>query len=349
MLQMFRTDLYTADAVSLGTFDFGIGFYGSFDSKSLFISLFLPGGDHANDIISWFSYAYHKYLDDARKNIHIWTAPQGDQSQPISDDLNFTNRIYVYYENILSDAQVNALTALYRANGLDPVFRGLGYLENRRLRIAAGQDKMPIDVTPTTPSAILDLPALQASPQYINGHKLPSLLSLFMTDFKGVGAIIGSWTDYGLSQGSKERKERVPIHLYADIHNHKQFVAFYIPPSNFTYTLVKSLASDYAARVRDLNKTVVIKTKDGSGPFVGPETTFVDNPTFSGDVYLYISNGLTDSEMEELRKAYTEHGASLIIRDFGYVLERWKRIQSGQAEMPPDYRLNNDNLPELVQ
>jgi len=141
MLQMFSTDLYTREAQRLGRFDFGVGMYGSFDAKSLFMSLYVPGSDHGYDLISWFADGYRTYLDDARTNFHIWTAPLGDHSQPISDNLIFTNRIYVYYENIFPDDRVNELTNLCRAKGLEPVFRGFGYLEYRRLRIAAGQEE----------------------------------------------------------------------------------------------------------------------------------------------------------------------------------------------------------------
>lgn len=207
MLQMFSTDLYTRDAQRLGRFDFGVGLYGSFDSKSLFMSLYVPGSDHGYDLISWFADGYRIYLDDARKNFHIWTAPQGDHSQPISDNLIFTNRIYIYYENILADDRVNELTNLYHSKGLEPIFRGFGFLEYRRLRIAAVQEKMPADFPATPAPAGFTLPPIdQAPPKFIDGQKLPSLLSLFMTDFKGVGGMAATWTDITLSDGSKERK-----------------------------------------------------------------------------------------------------------------------------------------------
>ena len=106
--------------------------YGDFDAKSLFMSLYVPGSDHGYDVIGWFAEGYKDYLHDARTNIHLWTAPQGDLSQPLSDDLLFTKRIYIYYENILSDAQILTLTNLYKSKGLEPVFRGLGYLEHER-------------------------------------------------------------------------------------------------------------------------------------------------------------------------------------------------------------------------
>src|SRR5258708_10610397 len=218
MLQMLSTDLYKRDGQRLGRFDFGVGMYGSFDSKSVFMSLYVPGSAHGHDLISWFADGYRIYLDDARKNFHIWTAPQGHHSQPISDNLIFTNRIYIYYENILPDDRVNELTNLYRSKGLEPVFRGFGYLEHKRLRIVAGQEKMPADIPMASSGPInpLALPPIDDSRQYIDGHELPSLLSLFMTDFKGIGAVATAWTDIPHTDSSKERKERVQFRVYAD-------------------------------------------------------------------------------------------------------------------------------------
>jgi hypothetical protein len=90
------------------------------------MSLYVPGSNHGYDVIEWFASGYRIYLDDARKNIHIWAAPRGDQSQPISDNLIFTNRIYIYHENIFEDGQINQLTNIYRSKGLEPIFRGFG-------------------------------------------------------------------------------------------------------------------------------------------------------------------------------------------------------------------------------
>jgi len=284
MLQTLSTYLYTRDAQRLGPYDFGVGMYGSFDSKSLFMSLYVPGSDRSYDLISWFADGYHTYLDDARKNIHVWTTPQGDHSQPISDNLIFTNRIYIYYENIFPDDQVNEQANHYRSKGLEPIFRGFGYLENKRLRIAAGQEKIPVDIPiPTAPPEGFIVPPIAPSPQFIDGQKLPSLLSLFMTDFKGVGGMAAAWTDITLSAGSNERKERVQLHVYNDIHNHVRFIAFYIPPSIAAFAIAKFLAPLYADQMNDLTKKV-IAAKEGDHVSARVEAGFAKNFRFSGTV-----------------------------------------------------------------
>jgi hypothetical protein len=147
---------------------------------------------------------------------------------------------------------MNELTNLYRSKGLEPVFRGFGYLEHMRHRIAAGQEKMPTEMVSSTPPEGFALLFIDQSPQYIDGQKLPSLLSLFMTDFKGVGAVAAQWTDVTLRDGSKERKEPAQFRVYNDIHRHVRFVAYYIPPSAAAFAILKFLAPLYENQMNDL-------------------------------------------------------------------------------------------------
>jgi hypothetical protein len=165
MLEGFTTDFKKGDQ-NLGVHDFEVGLYGDFTAKSLFMSFYTPGSKDAYDIISWFAMGYKIYLADMRKNIHIWSAPQGDQSQPLSDDLIFTKTIYIYYEKILSDDRVHALETVYRANGLAPIFRGFGYLQYRKIQAKsdpATAPKLP-DPTKIIKGPPMNLPPLDTNP-----------------------------------------------------------------------------------------------------------------------------------------------------------------------------------------
>lgn len=106
------TPLYK-EGRNIGEFPFEIGFYGDFQAKSLFMSFYAPGSDYAFELMSWFSNAYKDYLYDAKKNIHIWTTSSGDQNPLLSDDLLFTKKVYIYYENILTSEQIRLLTDLF--------------------------------------------------------------------------------------------------------------------------------------------------------------------------------------------------------------------------------------------
>jgi hypothetical protein len=55
MLQDFSIDLFKEGGQKLGTFEIGVGMYGDFAAKSLFMSLYVPGSDHGYDVIGWFA------------------------------------------------------------------------------------------------------------------------------------------------------------------------------------------------------------------------------------------------------------------------------------------------------
>jgi hypothetical protein len=69
---------------------------------------------------------------------------------------------------------------------------------------------------------------------------------------------------------------------------------------------------------------------------------FAKNFPFSGTVYVYLDNSLSDKETAELKKLYMEHGADIQVRDFGYAIEFWNKIKTGKAELPPEYRLTSE-------
>ena len=107
IIQEFETVLFSMDGSRIGTFTYGVGLYGDFSSKSIFMSLYVPGTAHGFDLAKILADQFPVYLEDAKTNIHVWTSPSGDQSQPISDNLQFTNVIYVYLDNVFNDQQMN--------------------------------------------------------------------------------------------------------------------------------------------------------------------------------------------------------------------------------------------------
>ena len=165
VIEGFMQD-FTKGKANLGNHYFEVGLYGDFNAKSLFMSLYVPGDKDAHDIISWFADGYKVYLADMRKNIHVWTAPQGDQSQPLSDTLLFTKSVYVYYENILPDNEIDALKSIYRDKGLEPNFRGFGYLQYRRIQAKAdpATAPKPVDASQIVKAPPITLPPVDMSP-----------------------------------------------------------------------------------------------------------------------------------------------------------------------------------------
>jgi len=112
------------------------------------MSVYVPADNHASDIIEWFSIGYKAFLADMRKNFHCWPAT-AEAPQIISDTVVFTKKIYVYHDNILTGEQVHNLESVYRAQGLEPTFRGSGYLEIRRLQAKVDPNTAPKELGTT--------------------------------------------------------------------------------------------------------------------------------------------------------------------------------------------------------
>jgi hypothetical protein len=67
-------------------------------------------------------------------NIHMGTAAPGMGSGWRSEDLKFSGRVNVYYENFLNDQELASLTLLYSSKEAAVQFRGPAYLEYMRLQ-----------------------------------------------------------------------------------------------------------------------------------------------------------------------------------------------------------------------
>jgi hypothetical protein len=116
-----------------GPYTVGIGLYGDFAAKSLFMSLYVPSNMPTFSIIWLFSDNYEEYLNAVKDNVLVIAVPNGDKYQPTSSDLIFTKEIYIYYEDIMSEDQILKLQNFYRICGLHATFRGPEYLDHERL------------------------------------------------------------------------------------------------------------------------------------------------------------------------------------------------------------------------
>jgi hypothetical protein len=117
--------------VYVGTFPLQMGVYVNWDSNSIFASFYIPASDFSYDLATVIADHWREYLDDNRKKLHVYIRPRGDSHQPLTDSLELTGIVYVYCENIFTDAQIQALTIRFNKSGALPVFRSAGYLEYR--------------------------------------------------------------------------------------------------------------------------------------------------------------------------------------------------------------------------
>ncbi len=196
MILGYSTPLYQ-EGRNIGEFPFEIGMYGDFQSQSIFISFYAPASNNPTELLQWFASAYKDYLYNAKKNIHIWTSPNGiTQNQPISDDLVFTKKIYIYHENVFNAEQLKLIESKFANNGIDVEFRGFSYLEYRKkvgppLSTFASKEPRPMPGKPG--------PWHTFTPDPTN-QKQPTLVTLFMTDLMPEhGSVIVAYPKFSLT------------------------------------------------------------------------------------------------------------------------------------------------------
>ena len=327
------TPLYK-EGRNIGEFPFEIGMYGDFQSKSVFISLYAPASDHAAELISWFANAYKDYLYDARKNIHVWTASPGTQSQLLSDDLVFTKKIYVYYENILSTDQLRTLADLYAKEGTEVEFRGFNYLDYRKKigpplssnfgKVTQSPVESPSPWHPFTPD-----PANQ---------KQPTLLTLFMHELRAQhGAVIIGNSKLSVHFAPNDVVQTLTIlhAVYYDRPRHVISVAVYVPHYIYTPNVVLYAIPQVKAWIDEANK--LIGSREDLPKY-----------EFAGDVYIYDEEPImNDTALDEITKAMRAAGLTLEYRSQDYLAMYRYQVESRVRPMPPMYEWT-DNIPSLI-
>ena len=105
--------------------------YVNFDDQSEFLAFFIPRQTEKDEAfqLSAAAIVNHKAaIESVKKNVQVSGRMPGDTSKTDSQDLTFTGRIYIYYEDDLSLGELAALDQLSKQNGVAPQFRGHDYL-----------------------------------------------------------------------------------------------------------------------------------------------------------------------------------------------------------------------------
>jgi hypothetical protein len=334
VIQGFSTDLYR-DGKNLGNFPFEIGMYGDFQAKSLFMSLYVPGSDTAFDLISWFSTGHKDYLYDVRKNVHIWTASPGTQNQLLSDDLIFTRKIYVYYENILSTGQLHTLADFYRRQDLEVEFRGFNYMDYRKKvgpPLSAAFGKMKNSVINPNPRP---LPAFTPDP---TSQIQPTLLTLFMTEMKpehGAVGLAGRKITLHFDPNSATQVINLCSAIYYDRSTHIITVAVYVPHTYYTANIVVYASTQIKEWIKEANNLISSKEE-------------IEKYRFEGGVYVYSEDEISDEVAKHaITKAMVENGLITEYRSVSHLMMMRYEVETHQRPMPPLYELTSD-IPTLI-
>lgn len=172
---------------------------------------------------------------------------------------------------------------------------------------------------------------------------MPTVLSLFMTDFKGKGS------GGGISLSSDGRddltlkndaKLRIFFQVNEDYGNRSKFLSFYIQSSPQTYEAIELLAATYR---KYLNATIKVE----EGGVASSSVTKTRELVFTGRVFIYHEDTLSLSELGKLSDLYQSHGLSPKFLTTPYALSVWESIRSGSSKPPAKYELR-DGIPQKV-
>jgi hypothetical protein len=104
-----------------------------FASRSKFMGFYVPPSPDTYAICEYLTDGYKESLQHMDSTFKVNGQVLGESGRTSSDDLIFSNRIFIYHEDYLSPEQVGSLIGAYRAKGLDVKFRSQEYVVNRNL------------------------------------------------------------------------------------------------------------------------------------------------------------------------------------------------------------------------
>lgn len=100
-----------------------------FDSKTKYLSLFLPKSDYTFKACQFLLTKYDDIVDGNIRSLMEGMLVQfPGESAETFDELKFSGRIYIYHETYLIPARIESLMKEYQDRNLSPQFRGRDYL-----------------------------------------------------------------------------------------------------------------------------------------------------------------------------------------------------------------------------
>jgi hypothetical protein len=135
--------------------------------------------------------------------------------------------------------------------------------------------------------------------------EIPSLLTLFMSDFKGKGSgglaiVWQGFFELPLKDGTVLR---VSLQLIEDHHNISKFIAFYIPDSEATYGTAEFIANNYKQFLNP-GELSARSIKQHS-----PTETKSSHTVFTGRIFIYHETTLTLTELGKLEEVFIKNSA----------------------------------------
>lgn len=172
---------------------------------------------------------------------------------------------------------------------------------------------------------------------------MPSILSLFMTDFqgKGSGGGVSLYVDaYADLTFQDHTKLRLLYKVIQDYGSRSKFAIFYVPSSPHTYDAIEFLSSGH-------KQYIDLPFGADTGSAHSPSITKTSELVFTGRLFIYHEDTLTLSQLGKLAETYEKEKVNPEFRTTSYALAVWDSIRSGIITPPPRYEIK-DGLPQKV-
>ena len=173
---------------------------------------------------------------------------------------------------------------------------------------------------------------------------MPSLLSLYMTDFKskGSGGGVSIHADaYADLTFPNNEQLRFFYSVNEDHGSRAKFMSFYIPDSQRTYEAIEFLATGY-------KQYISLPIGFETGGAHSPSSTRSDELIFTGRVFIYHEKSLTLSQLGKLADIYANQHLTPEFRSTSYALSVWESITHGNTKPPAEYELR-DGIPQIAE
>ena len=183
----------------------------------------------------------------------------------------------------------------------------------------------------------------QAGPKPSASILPPSLLTLFMTDFKRRDGIIwDAVADVDLmKEGKKTGSYRLFYKILNDFVANSKFMAIFVPEATEGSDVMSFLAENYQGYFTDIEKQ---HWAVAGSPGMSDAINTKDLP-FSGRLYVYHEAPYSLERLAAYAKLFREHGATVQFRGPEYVVAVWQSMRAGDVKPFPVYTIV-DGIPK---
>jgi hypothetical protein len=158
----------------------------------------------------------------------------------------------------------------------------------------------------------------------------PSLLDLYATSFSNSDFRIDGFENIN----QPEAIGRVNYTLLGNINYRTKYIIYYIPHSQYTFGLIKSLGSVSKEIVNAVDGTINFNTRN----LLDSSSVMLKDLAFSGTVYIFYEDDiLSDDQIAHITSEFKASGQSLQLRSAEYKIRAWDQIKLGRLPKSPRF------------